>query len=310
MNQINDALYSVHQVQAERRGRSALPYYVFRARLPETYETDLTRLLLPSAKDTLTVQVNHSLPFTLGLLCITPDAWDSLPADELLNGVRRHAAGDWGAVSPDKWQENDLTIRDGGKLLSVYETISGQKFWVATTTDRTPTSVTLGFPLPAELAFGFLDGQIFDAGVTGLHIAECIELPVLVAVGAKLLAAVVMKFILETHGDAVAAERPEFFLQAIVQLAIPFAAQKLDDLRAAIHELRAVAPVRVQGVLRLRLKNRDSIWSGGHAWSLKTVIVCVDEPQLANWYSAFRSGFRSRATIWQCSAKVTARFSL
>ena len=143
MNPDKDALYCVHQIQAERRGRSALPYYVFRARLNETYETDMTRLLLPSAKETLAVQVKHSLPFTLGLLCITPDAWDILPADELLKGVRRHAAGDWGAVSPDKWQENDLAMRDGGKLLSVYETSSGQKFWVATAADRTLTSVFL-----------------------------------------------------------------------------------------------------------------------------------------------------------------------
>lgn len=65
MNPDKDALYRVHQVQAERRGRSALPYYVFRARLHETYETDLTRLLLPTAKDTLTVQVKPSIPFAL-----------------------------------------------------------------------------------------------------------------------------------------------------------------------------------------------------------------------------------------------------
>ena len=60
MNPAKDALYQVHQVQAQRRGRSALHYDAFCARLHETYETDLTKLLLPSTEVKLNVQVTPS----------------------------------------------------------------------------------------------------------------------------------------------------------------------------------------------------------------------------------------------------------
>ena len=143
MNPAKDSLYCVHQVQAQRRGRSALPYDAFCARLHETYETDLTKLLLPSTEVKLTVQVMPSTHFALGLLCITPEALDTLPADEMLKAVRRHAAGDWGTVNQLKWQENDLALRNGGGLFSTYEASCGHKFWVVTTKDRSITTVLL-----------------------------------------------------------------------------------------------------------------------------------------------------------------------
>jgi hypothetical protein len=143
MNPVKDVLYRVHQVQAQRRGRSALPYDVFCARLHETYETDMTRFLLPSVEATLAVQIKPSTPFTLGILCITPEALNSLPADELLKGVRRHAAGDWGTVNQNKWLENDQAMRNGGRLFSAYEASCGQKFWVVTAADRKLTTVLL-----------------------------------------------------------------------------------------------------------------------------------------------------------------------
>jgi|CZKM01.1.fsa_nt_gi hypothetical protein len=42
-------LYRVHQLPAERLGQVALSHEVFRARLLETYETDLTGLFRPPA---------------------------------------------------------------------------------------------------------------------------------------------------------------------------------------------------------------------------------------------------------------------
>ena len=143
MNPAKDSLYCVHQVQAQRRGRSALHYDAFCARLHETYETDLTKLLLPSTEPKLSVQVTPSTHFALGLLCITPEALDTLPADELLKAVRRHAAGDWGTVNQNKWQENDLALRNGGQLFSTYEASSGRKFWVVTVADRRLSTVSL-----------------------------------------------------------------------------------------------------------------------------------------------------------------------
>jgi hypothetical protein len=60
-------------------------------------------------------------------------------------------------------------------------------------------------------------------------------------------------FILETDRDAIAGESPECFLQAIIEFAIPFAAEEFDDLRPAMQELGAVAPYGV-----LRVGERDA----------------------------------------------------
>lgn len=63
------------------------------------------------------------------------------------------------------------------------------------------------------------------------------EFPVLVAVGAKPLAAVVMPFIGKSDRDAIAGKGPEFLDQPIVQFARPFAGQECDDLGAADRKL-------------------------------------------------------------------------
>ena len=57
---------------------------------------------------------------------------------------------------------------------------------------------------PAKLAFGFLDRQIVDGREPTLHEARGIELPILIAIRANPLAAVVMAFIGEANRDTVA----------------------------------------------------------------------------------------------------------
>jgi hypothetical protein len=61
-----------------------------------------------------------------------------------------------------------------------------------------------------------------------------VEFPVLVAVAAKPIAAVIMPFIGEAYRDAVLAEGPDFLDQAVVELAVPVARQKRFDRRAAL----------------------------------------------------------------------------
>ena len=96
-----------------------------------------------------------------------------------------------------------------------------------------------------ELAILFGDRQIVDAGEALLHAALLIELPVLVAVGAKPLVPGVMPFIGKTHGDPIAGERPDFLDQAVVELALPFGGQERDDLITAAGEFGSVAPLTV-----------------------------------------------------------------
>src|SRR5262249_52827600 len=87
---------------------------------------------------------------------------------------------------------------------------------------------------PVKLALVRGDRQVVDAGDAETHQPLVVELPVLVAVGSEVLAAVVVPFVGEPHGDAIAGERPELLDQAVVQLAVPFPREELDDGRAAL----------------------------------------------------------------------------
>jgi hypothetical protein len=83
--------------------------------------------------------------FPLGRTLITPGALDALegagqtPADFL----RRHVSGDWGELSDGDRRENELSIKEGFRLLSAYQTARGDKIWVITEADRSVTTILL-----------------------------------------------------------------------------------------------------------------------------------------------------------------------
>ena len=90
--------------------------------------------------------------------------------------------------------------------------------------------------------------QVVDARLAAAHVSLGVELPLLVAVAAPPLAARIAALVLEANGDPVVRERPEVLPERIVQLAVPLAAEELDDRRTAGQELVAIAPLRVLGV--------------------------------------------------------------
>ena len=81
--------------------------------------------------------------FCLGKLFITPGAMRKLSPMEVLEGIRRHARGDWGEVGEDDWEENELSLREGFRLISSYRGGTDTKFWVITEHDRSVTTVLL-----------------------------------------------------------------------------------------------------------------------------------------------------------------------
>lgn len=85
---------------------------------------------------------DHS-KFPLGQTYITANAQSLLSMEEVLIGMRRHCAGDWGDVDKDDWQENEQSLEQGFRLLSVYRTRSGVKFWIITEADRSVTTVLM-----------------------------------------------------------------------------------------------------------------------------------------------------------------------
>src|SRR5262249_21418485 len=94
---------------------------------------------------------------------------------------------------------------------------------------------------PAILALALGDRQVVDAGDAQAHQPVGVGLPVLVAVAAEPVAAVIVPLVGEPHRDAVLAEGPQLLDQPVVALWIRFARQKFRACLAAVDDLGAVA---------------------------------------------------------------------
>lgn len=85
----------------------------------------------------------ETVSFPLGRLLITPAAQAVLTQDDLLTALNRHSRGDWGTVGEDDRKENDLSVKQGFRILSAYKTDKGETFWIITEAGRESTCVLL-----------------------------------------------------------------------------------------------------------------------------------------------------------------------
>jgi hypothetical protein len=81
--------------------------------------------------------------FPVGEFMVTPGARDNVPEAEMMNALARHESGNWGRMNPKDRRANERALVDGARLLSVYRTKSGVKFWILTSGDRAVTTVLL-----------------------------------------------------------------------------------------------------------------------------------------------------------------------
>ena len=95
-----------------------------------------------------------SARFGLGRTVITPGAMEALAREGghwRMNAavyLARHQDGDWGDVSPENARENDLSVREGFRIVSSYATggaseAPGVRFWIFTEADRSSTCILL-----------------------------------------------------------------------------------------------------------------------------------------------------------------------
>ena len=80
--------------------------------------------------------------FPLGQLVATRAAAGRLTPEEIVDGLVRHARGDWGDISPEDAAENELALREGFRLLSAYGR-GERRFRIITEADRSATTVVL-----------------------------------------------------------------------------------------------------------------------------------------------------------------------
>lgn len=82
--------------------------------------------------------------FPLGVCVITPGAREHLAEHGVAEGdlLARHATGDWGQLEPEDVEENELSIREGFRILSCYP-VGDERLYVITEWDRSRTTVLL-----------------------------------------------------------------------------------------------------------------------------------------------------------------------
>ncbi|MDQ1589595.1 MAG: hypothetical protein QOG71_222 [Pyrinomonadaceae bacterium] len=123
---------------SKRRGKcwnTCLSYTYF----PKTGENQMR------AEITTTAITNTTPRFLLGKMVMTQGAAAALDeaGQSPFEFLNRHQRGDWGEVCDEDRQENQLSLRKGFRLLSVYHTKRGVKLYVITEWDRSVTTLLL-----------------------------------------------------------------------------------------------------------------------------------------------------------------------
>lgn len=81
--------------------------------------------------------------FRLGHIVSTPNALARLTQEDILHGIQRHQAGDWGDLDEEDRQANDQALVNGTRILSVYRAANGTRFWLITESTREVTTILL-----------------------------------------------------------------------------------------------------------------------------------------------------------------------
>lgn len=87
------------------------------------------------------------MKFKLGQIVATPAAIDAMQKADtnMFYLLSRHANGDWGDVGPEDARENDFSVENGFRIMSVYPLNSNtdRVVWVITEADRSATTFLL-----------------------------------------------------------------------------------------------------------------------------------------------------------------------
>lgn len=81
--------------------------------------------------------------FRLGRIVATPNALKCITQDDILAGIQRHQAGDWGDLTDEDCEANDRALVQSTRILSAYTAVTGTKFWIITEADRSATTILL-----------------------------------------------------------------------------------------------------------------------------------------------------------------------
>ena len=86
-----------------------------------------------------------ALLFPLGKVYLTIGAREALQESnqDAFEFLTLHQTGNFGLVCKEDWKENELSIKEGFRILSAYKTNSGEKIWIVSEADRSSTTLLL-----------------------------------------------------------------------------------------------------------------------------------------------------------------------
>jgi hypothetical protein len=85
---------------------------------------------------------SHKPLFELGDVLLTRGVQDKFVHTQLAPLLERHVTGDWGLCCKEDWEVNQVALREGDRLMSVY-TINDERIWVITEWNRSVTTMLL-----------------------------------------------------------------------------------------------------------------------------------------------------------------------
>jgi hypothetical protein len=85
----------------------------------------------------------ETVKLKLGQLAITLAALQVLTRRDIRIALVSHMVGDWGEVCEEDRRANDQALIEGGRLVAVYRSSTGIKFYAITEADRSYTTVLL-----------------------------------------------------------------------------------------------------------------------------------------------------------------------
>jgi len=84
--------------------------------------------------------------FEMGRVVATPGALRAIRSSgqSATDFLRRHINGDWGEhLDGHDHKQNQIALREGGRVMSAYQTRKGEDVWVITEGDRSYTTLLL-----------------------------------------------------------------------------------------------------------------------------------------------------------------------
>ncbi len=92
-----------------------------------------------------TTKTQNKVLFSLGQIFLTIEAREALEESNQMPNefLAKHQAGNWGLICEDDKRENELSIKEGYRILSSYKTLKGEKIWIITEADRSSSCLLL-----------------------------------------------------------------------------------------------------------------------------------------------------------------------